>query len=115
MQEIHVQEKYLLSIQEASKYFSIGIKNMRRLAENHTDFFAIRHGNRYLIIREKCEEYFLGCLEKKNGGVEIIGEPEVKEVVEGKEEKGKEEKGKEENDKAAKSKGKKSKRQKREE
>ena len=105
MQEIPVQEKYLLSIQEASKYFSIGIKNMRRLAENHTDFFAIRHGNRYLIIREKCEEYFLGCLEKKNGGVEIIGEPEVKEVVEGKEE----------NDKAAKSKGKKSKRQKREE
>ena len=65
MQEIPVQEKYLLTIHEASEYFSIGIKSMRRIAEDHTDSFAIRHGSRYLIIRAKCEEYILGCLEKK--------------------------------------------------
>ena len=102
MQEIPVHEKYLLTIQEASKYFSIGLKSMRRIAENHTDSFAIRHGNRYLIIRTKCEEYILGCLEKKSGFVEMIDEPEVAER-------------KEADDKPAKRKGKKSKRQKREE
>ena len=32
---IPVQEKYALTIREASEYFSIGIKKMRRLAEDN--------------------------------------------------------------------------------
>ena len=54
---IPVQEKYALTIREASEYFSIGIKKMRRLAEDNLGRFAIYSGNRYLIIRTKFEEY----------------------------------------------------------
>ena len=54
---IPVQEKYALTIREASEYFSIGIKKMRRLAEVNLGRFAIYSGNRYLIIRTKFEKY----------------------------------------------------------
>lgn len=49
----------MLSIREASDYFGIGIKLMRRLAENHLSEFAIYLGNRYLIVRPRFEEYVL--------------------------------------------------------
>ena len=67
-QGIPVSEKFLLTIHEASEYFNIGIKQMRRIAEDHQDSFAIFQGNRYLIIRSKCEEYILGCLKTEGGG-----------------------------------------------
>lgn len=54
---IPISEKYLLTIKEASEYFNIGIKNMRRLAEENKGFYAIFLGNRYLIVRKKFEEY----------------------------------------------------------
>lgn len=54
---IPVSEKYMLSIKEASEYFSIGIKNMRRMAEENTGSFAVFMGNRYLIVRTKFEDY----------------------------------------------------------
>lgn len=64
MQEINrntglvpVQEKYALTIREASEYFSIGTKKMRRLAEDNLGRFAIYSGNRYLIIRIKFEKF----------------------------------------------------------
>ena len=59
--------KFAITIDEASRYFSIGIKKMRRLAEDHTDSFAVYNGNRYLIIRSRFEEYLLSCLERKEG------------------------------------------------
>ena len=65
---VPISEKYALSIREASEYFSIGIKNMRRLAEDHSDSFAVWNGNRYLIIRTKFEEYLISCLNTKKGG-----------------------------------------------
>jgi excisionase family DNA binding protein len=52
-----MNEKYTLSIKEAAVYFGIGIKKMRRLAEDHTSSFAVLSGNRYLIIRTKFEEF----------------------------------------------------------
>ena len=55
---IPVQEKYALTIREASEYFSIGIKKMRRLAEDNLGRFAIYSGNRYLIIRTKFEKFY---------------------------------------------------------
>ena len=55
--EMPIQEKYMLSLKEAGVYFNIGIKKMRRLAEDHTDSFAVLSGNRYLIIRTKFEEF----------------------------------------------------------
>lgn len=59
MSNIPMNEKYALSIKEASEYFGIGIKKMRRLAEEHTSTFAVYSGNRYLIIREKFEQFLL--------------------------------------------------------
>jgi excisionase family DNA binding protein len=54
---IPVNEKYMLSINEAAQYFNIGVKKMRRLAEDNLGVFAVYSGNRYLIIRCKFEEF----------------------------------------------------------
>lgn len=54
---IPISEKYMLTIKEASEYFNIGIKNMRRLAEENKGSYSIFMGNRYLIVRTKFEEY----------------------------------------------------------
>lgn len=54
---IPISEKYMLTIKEASEYFNIVIKNMRKMAEQNTGAYAIFLGNRYLIVRKKFEEY----------------------------------------------------------
>ncbi len=54
---LSISEKYTLSIKEASEYFSIGIKKMRRLAEENVGRFSVYSGNRYLIIRSKFEKF----------------------------------------------------------
>ena len=56
-EKISVNEKYMLSINEAAQYFGIGVKKMRRLAEDNLEVFAVYSGNRYLIIRGKFEEF----------------------------------------------------------
>ena len=56
-QKLATSEKYSLSIKEAADYFSIGTKKMRRLAEDNLGDFAVYSGNRYLIIRERFEDY----------------------------------------------------------
>ena len=56
-QNIPVNEKYMLSINEAAQYFNIGVKKIRRLAEDNLGVFAVYSGNRYLIIRCKFEEF----------------------------------------------------------
>lgn len=60
---ILLSQKYMLTIKEAGLYFGIGIKKMQQLAADNMGAFAIRNGNRYLIIRTKFEEY-LGTLEQ---------------------------------------------------
>lgn len=50
-------EKYMLTIREASVYFSIGVKKMRRLAENNLGVFSVFCGNKFLINRTKFEQY----------------------------------------------------------
>ncbi len=52
-----MEGKYTLSIKEASEYYGIGVKKMRRLAENNLDSFAVLSGNRYIIIKSLFEEY----------------------------------------------------------
>lgn len=42
---VPVSEKYMLSIKEAAEYFSIGMKKMRRLAEDNLGRFAVYSGN----------------------------------------------------------------------
>ena len=54
---ITLGEKYMLTIREASIYFNIGVKKIRRLAEDNLGVFSIYSSNRYLIIRPKFEEH----------------------------------------------------------
>ena len=54
---VPVAEKYLLTINEAASYFNIGVKKMRRIAEEYTGEFSLYSGNRLLIIRTKFEKF----------------------------------------------------------
>lgn len=65
-----VHQKYLLSIKEASEYFSIGVKKLRVFAGSHPDL-VIFHGNKYLILREKMEEYLASFPQGKNGSAQL--------------------------------------------
>lgn len=56
-EKIPVNEKYAISIDEAARYFTIGTKKLRRLAEENIGRFSLYSGNRYLIIRSKFEEF----------------------------------------------------------
>ena len=64
--DLPINEKFGLSIKEASAFFGIGIKNMRRLAETHRNEFAFYNGNRYIIIRHLFEAYMLKCMTTGN-------------------------------------------------
>ena len=54
---VPISQKYMLTVREASSYFNIGIKSMRRLCESNEGRFSIYLGNRYLICRQRFEEY----------------------------------------------------------
>ena len=54
---VPISEKYMLSIREASAYFNLGIKHLRRLAEENTEGFSVYNGSRYMIIRPKFEKF----------------------------------------------------------
>ena len=54
---VPINEKYTLTIREAAVYFNIGVKKMRRLAEDNLGRFAVYSGNRFLIIRSKFEHF----------------------------------------------------------
>ena len=47
----------MLTISEASRYYSIGVKRLRLIAEQHIGDFAVYNGNKYLINREKFEAF----------------------------------------------------------
>lgn len=54
---VPISEKYMLTIREAAAYFNLGIKRLRRLAEENTDSFSIYNGSRCMIIRPKFEKF----------------------------------------------------------
>ncbi len=54
---VPIPEKYLLTIKEASAYFNLGVKQLRKLAEENMTGFSIRNGSRYMIIRSKFEKF----------------------------------------------------------
>ena len=55
--KLPIGEKYLITLREASAYFNIGEKKIRRLAEDHMGEFSVYSGNKYLINRQKFEEF----------------------------------------------------------
>ena len=55
--DIHVWEKYTLTIEEASTYLRIGENKLRRLAEENKDAgWLIMNGNRIQIKRRQFEK-----------------------------------------------------------
>ena len=56
---VPIHEKYLLTIREAAAYFNLGIKRLRRLAEDNTGSFSIRNESHYMIIRPKFEQFLV--------------------------------------------------------
>ena len=55
--DVPIWEKYTLTIGEASKYFRIGEKKLRKLAEeNPTANWLIMNGNRVQIKRKQFEK-----------------------------------------------------------
>ena len=64
--EILVREKYMLTINEAAAYFSIGVKKLRRMAEDNEGKFVVTMGSRYLIVREKFEEYIDSLINRES-------------------------------------------------
>lgn len=54
---IPLNEKYTLTIREASEYFGIGERKIRMLARFNYGGFAILNGNRVLIIRTIFEQF----------------------------------------------------------
>ena len=55
--DVPIWEKYTLTIEEASKYFRIGEKKLRKLAEENIDAgWVIVNGNRIQIKRKQFEK-----------------------------------------------------------
>ena len=55
--DVPIWEKYTLSIEEASRYFRIGEKKLRRLAEENLDSgWVIVNGNHIQIKRKQFEK-----------------------------------------------------------
>ncbi len=55
--DVPILEKYTLSIEKAAKYFRIGEKKLRKLAEENLDAnWLIMNGNRIQIKRRQFEK-----------------------------------------------------------
>ena len=55
---ISVKEKFCLTIEEASRYFGIGEKKLRRLVNSSLDAgFVIQNGVKILIKRQRFEQF----------------------------------------------------------
>lgn len=57
--KLETNQKFMLSIHEAAEYFGIGIKKMRRIAEDHLGYLSVYNGNRHLVIRSRMEKYLI--------------------------------------------------------
>lgn len=58
MTGIPIWEKYAMTVQEASEYFSIGEKKIRRIvSENINADFVAMNGSKVLIKRKLFEQY----------------------------------------------------------
>lgn len=57
--KIPINEKYVLTREEAMSYFNIGEKKMRKIINDNigTNTFIVFNGRKALIIRERFEEF----------------------------------------------------------
>lgn len=58
MEKVPVWEKYMLTIQEASAYFNIGDKKLRKLIDENKDAdYIMTNGTKHLIKRKLFEKF----------------------------------------------------------
>lgn len=56
--QVQIKDKFCLTIEEASEYFNIGQKKLRKIVtENLDSGFVIQNGVKFLIKREQFEKY----------------------------------------------------------
>lgn len=56
--QVEIKDKYCLTIEEASAYFNIGEKKLRRIVAEHLDTgIIIQNGVKCLIKRNRFEEF----------------------------------------------------------
>lgn len=56
--QVQIKDKFCLTIDEASEYFNIGQKKLRKIvSENLDSGFVIQNGVKILIKRERFEKY----------------------------------------------------------
>ncbi len=63
-----LDQKYMLTLKEATAYFGIGQKKMRRIAEDNSGNYVLYFGNRYLICRPAFEKYLEGLMKNEEKG-----------------------------------------------
>ncbi len=56
--KVPINQKFMLTITEASEYFGIGEKVLRKFAVDHQEI-SICYGKRWRVIREKMEDYLV--------------------------------------------------------
>lgn len=57
-QKLPLNQRFTLTLKEASQYFHIGEKKLRKMAaEDHGVGFLIHNGRKVLIIREEFEQF----------------------------------------------------------
>lgn len=58
-QELPLSQRFTLTLKEASQYFHIGEKKLRRMAAEYSGAaFLVCNGRKVLIIREEFEKFF---------------------------------------------------------
>ena len=60
--EIPVSEKYVLSLEEASLYFHIGINRLRKLVSQHKDADWVLWIQTHAVIKRKKFEQYIDAL-----------------------------------------------------
>ena len=54
---LEINEKYLLTVTEASKYFNVGPRQIQKVIEENEGNFALQLDGKDMIIRENFEAY----------------------------------------------------------
>lgn len=56
--QVHIKDKFCLTIDEAAEYFNIGEKKLRKIVADYMDSgFVIQNGVKVLIKRKRFEDF----------------------------------------------------------
>jgi len=54
---IEIKDKWILTVEEASAYSSIGVRRLQELLRDPSCKFVLRNGSKKLVKRKEFEEY----------------------------------------------------------